>query len=77
MISFEEEVMRHFLEPSEIGVFQPADVEVLRSAFVELRRRDKAMEEETRAQAVARSLIKLYRHGLQDSASLIATLDRS
>ncbi len=69
--------MRHFLEPSEIGVFDPSDLAVLRSAFLELRRRDSAIEDESRARSVARSLIKLYRHGLQDPDSLIATLDKS
>jgi len=57
-----------------IGMFEPQDVALLQSVFARLNASDRAEADDARARSLARSIIKLYRHGVRDPQQLFETL---
>lgn len=62
--------MDMLLDRAHIGMFEPQDVALLQAVFTRLRTAGPAGREE----ALARSIIKLYRHGVRDPQQLFETL---
>ena len=67
-------VVPYFSDMQDIGMFKPSDIDALRRAFEELAIREGLGEDDTRARAMARSLIQLYRHGVRDPENLVSAI---
>ncbi|MFC3074178.1 hypothetical protein [Shinella pollutisoli] len=61
-------------DQTHIGMFEPQDVALLQSVFARLNAADLAVRDEAKARSLARSIIKLYRHGVRDPQQLFETL---
>lgn len=63
------------LEPRDLGIFEPSDFEVLASVFNALCAKHHVQADGRRSEALARSLLKVYRHGIHDAARLTALFE--
>lgn len=61
-------------DPAHIGVFEPHEVDALQKVYAELRGAMLIGGDEARERSLARSIIKLYRHGVKEPAQLVDAL---
>lgn len=61
-------------DQTHIGMFEPQDVALLQSVFSRLSAAGLAAADGAEARSLARSIIKLYRHGVRDPQKLFDTL---
>lgn len=66
--------MEALQDPTHIGMFEPQDLDVLQQVFSKLSTANALAGDEARARSLARSIIKLYRHGVRDPEQIFDVL---
>lgn len=61
-------------DPAHIGMFEPQDLALLQAVLTRLSAASPAGGDSEQQRFLARSLIKLYRHGVRDPRQLFETL---
>ena len=66
--------MHELRDRTHIGMFEPQEIALLRGVLSRLRAAGHVAPDDEKAQALARSAIKLYRHGVCDPQQIFETL---